>query len=232
MAQFERFIDGLIVREGGWQGQEADTGNYNRAGELVGTKYGIAAPTLEKWRGERVSERDMKKLSRDEAEKIYRAWYWDAMRASDYSDQEVANLVVDHGVNRGPGNAAKLLQSTLNILGEDLVVDGAIGPKTIAAINRVDQDSLHYAYKKARKEDYRKLGNDTYISGWLNRVDSFPNRIPDERARAKIDKIDFQQVADTRSVKKKSLVRSLLIAAIALILIGGGMYLYRKYKRQ
>ena len=79
----------------------------------------------------------------------------------------------DHQRNRPePG----LLRS----MGQEISVDGGIGPMTLAAIRAVNQDELYRQYKQARIAYYNGLvaknaDLKVFLKGWLNRVNSFPD---------------------------------------------------------
>ena len=80
----------------------------------------------------------------------------------------------DFHVN-APSNAVKIMQITLNSMGEKLTVDNHIGEKTIKAINNVNPRDLHRLYQKNRAqyhiEDARKNPKQrSFIRGWLNRI--------------------------------------------------------------
>jgi len=73
---------------------------------------------------------------------IYRKKYWDDIRCGEIPDQEIAEELFDTGVNCGTTTVKRFLQRTLNVLNvkgtkyPDLVVDGAIGPKTVETLKR------------------------------------------------------------------------------------------------
>lgn len=73
---------------------------------------------------------------------IYRKKYWDDLRGDEIPDQEIAEELFDTGVNCGMPLVKRFLQRTLNVLNvkgtryPDLVVDGVVGPKTLAMLNQ------------------------------------------------------------------------------------------------
>jgi len=176
MAQFNLFIPLVHLAEGGFQKFPSDTGNYNSLGQLVGTNKGISAPVYEAYIGYPPSEANMRSITTAIANAIYKRNYWDKLKADSIKTQEVANVIVDHGVNAGTGRAAKIAQKVLNnSFGKNLAVDGAIGNITIAAINSVNQVKLQSAIVIAREQYYRSLANSypEFIQGWLNRLKPF-----------------------------------------------------------
>jgi len=77
----------------------------------------------------------------DLVEKFYFYNYWRAIGGDSITDRDLAQEMFDTAVNMGVQTAVKFLQRTLNILNNkqgywpDLVVDGAIGPKTIKCLD-------------------------------------------------------------------------------------------------
>ena len=63
----------------------------------------------------------------------------------------------DLAFNRGMGGATKYIQQGLNALGQKVVVDGGLGPKTLAAINQVDPRALMRAASQAQLNDEYKM---------------------------------------------------------------------------
>ena len=130
---FERVEPLLFAHEGGYSGDRHDSGNWSSGkagvGQLIGTKYGIAAPTLIANRRGKVTAEDMKNLTREEAVRIYKAQYWDTVRGDDLP-AGVDYCVYDYSVNSGPGRAARELQ---RVVGAS--VDGVIGPATLNAVS-------------------------------------------------------------------------------------------------
>ncbi|AFL49377.1 lysozyme family protein [Sinorhizobium fredii] len=118
--------------EGGYSNQKGDRGNYLN-GALVGTKYGITRQTLAAHRGVKsVTAAQVKAMSREEAEDIYRRSYWgqsggDLPPGLDYA-------VFNSGVMSGPSRAVKILQETLGVR-----EDGHVGEQTLAAVRAAYQ---------------------------------------------------------------------------------------------
>lgn len=120
----------LFGDEGGYSNAKTDSGNFLN-GELVGTKYGITGKTLAASRGvKHVTAAQVKSMSIDEAEKIYRKSYW-GQSGGDVLPSGLDYAVFNSAVMSGPSRAVKILQE---IVGSS--VDGVIGPKTLDAIKR------------------------------------------------------------------------------------------------
>lgn len=59
----------------------------------------------------------------------------------------------DLAFNRGMGGAARYIQQGLRSLGQNVAVDGKLGPKTMAAINSVQPRALMQAASEAQRND-------------------------------------------------------------------------------
>lgn len=135
-AQIKNIIDGVIQSEGGYVNHPSDRGGP--------TKYGITLATLAAWRGKKVTAEDVKQLTREEAFNIYYKRYvtgpgFDKIVAIDV---RVGAELVDSGVLSGPAVPSRWLQRSLNVFNKrgslypDILVDGALGPKSIDAFKR------------------------------------------------------------------------------------------------
>lgn len=175
MANFDKFFPELLKHEGGFVDHPDDPGGATNKGvtmktfKLYAQKLLGVEPTLE----------NLKNLTDEQAGKIYKTMYWDRIKGDDIEFQELANIVFDFYVNAG-ANASKLLQRVLNDMGQDIAVDGGIGPKTLGAIDNVDQKELYRRYKQGRITYYKDLVErkpklNVFLKGWLNRVNSFPD---------------------------------------------------------
>lgn len=172
MANFSEYLPLLQQVEGGFQKHRDDPGNYNSRGELAGTNFGISARFYEKIIGRPPTEADMRAITKQEAEVLFRDHFWNAQRAWQINNQAVANTIIDHHVNAGSG--ARLAQQVLNDhFRFSLVVDNQIGPQTLAALNSVDPAQFVRIYNEARADYYRRIGNATFVDGWLIRLKKF-----------------------------------------------------------
>jgi hypothetical protein len=111
-------------------------------GELRATKYGISAaqyPTL-----------DIRDLTLPGAKTIYFRDYWTPLGLDRIDSEPISEEVFDTGVNMGRGTAARIAQKSVNFLeiGNPLVEDGLIGPKTFERVyhwGRKDPEAFHKA---------------------------------------------------------------------------------------
>jgi lysozyme family protein len=125
----------LAPTEGGFSDVSYDPGNWTGgavgAGELKGTKFGIAAsshPNL-----------DIANLTMEQADVLRKSEYWDKING-DGLPPPVAFLLADAAYGSGPPTAAKQFQAMLGV-GED----GVIGPVTIAAAKALIAKPSTYA---------------------------------------------------------------------------------------
>ncbi len=173
----------IVTREGGFVNDPDDPGGA--------TKHGVTLATLRRLGLDldgdgRVGEADLRHLSRDQAVDVYVEHYFRRPRIVDLPEA-LQPPVFDMHVNAG-ANAVKLLQRLLNEMGNDLTVDGVIGPLTAAAAHRAAGDDaglLADAYGIARRNYYYALADarpasrkyarrrDGGKGGWITRAEEF-----------------------------------------------------------
>jgi len=161
MSEFLPAFDFMIPHEGGYVDDPADAG-----GE---TKYGISKrdhPTL-----------DIANLTMDEARTIYEHEYWNPYPYGQIDNQNVANKVFDATVNMGSSQSHKLLQRACGACGAPVVVDGQLGPITLAAVNSIDPTALLMEFRAKMKDFYYQLAeskpsNQRFLDGWLARANA------------------------------------------------------------
>lgn len=132
----ERIIDETLRREG-WP--EYTDRPSDRGGA---TKGGITLATLTAYRKRPCSSVDVAALGEGEVRAIYRRCYVEAPGYAGIANAPLRGLVVDCAVLFGEDDASPWLQQAARDLGAVLVVDGKVGPKTLAAVNALDADKL------------------------------------------------------------------------------------------
>lgn len=172
MADFTGALSYLLANEGtAYTNTPGDGGSF--------TRYGITIATLAAWRKRQgrtaPTADDVRLLTATEASAIYRANYWNAVRGDDITDDGVACLLLDVAANCGTGRAAKLAQSVVNDLGGALVVDGALGPKSLAAVNAADRRGFLRAAVQRQLDYYddivaRDVTQRKFLRTWLKRA--------------------------------------------------------------
>lgn len=119
MAKFEIAHKKTSINEGGYTSVREDSGNWTGGvvgvGKLIGTNFGISAPVLCEFLRKTATIEDMKNITKDTVEIIYRKNYWNKIHGDELTNQEIANSLYDSAVNMGVGQAIKLAQKALNI---------------------------------------------------------------------------------------------------------------------
>jgi lysozyme family protein len=158
---FPAALKELLKHEGGYVNHKADPGGR--------TNLGVTQRVWEAWTGKRANETVMRGLTVEKVAPLYRKHYWETVRADELPGG-LALTVFDFGVNAGPGRAIKFLQQLAGVL-----VDGVIGPMTVAAAKKYvakhGEAAAICAYSELRRQYYRSLRTyGTFGKGWLRRV--------------------------------------------------------------
>jgi len=149
-------LEMLLKHEGGFVNHPKDPGGM--------TNLGVTKKTLEDYLGRPVSEDEMRNLSYENVHGLYKEKYWDKIKG-DELPSGVDWSVFDWAVNSGPARAAKALQ---HIVGA--TADGAIGPKTLAQVEKANPEVVVETMHAIRQEFYENLKTfDTFGKGWTRR---------------------------------------------------------------
>jgi len=176
MADFSAYIPKLLKHEGGYANVAADKGgetyrgvsrvkNLTWAGWAIIDDYKRKVGPL-KW-NQVIQNAQLDAL----VNSIYKAQYWDKLKADFIKNQSIAEIMVDFYVNGG-----LVLRTIQKFVG--VTADGIIGQQTVDAINKSNQEKLFNYIKLLRKKHYDNLvANDptqrTFYEGWIERLDSF-----------------------------------------------------------
>ena len=154
---FERALAAVLHHEGGFVNHPSDPGGM--------TNLGCTKKVWEEWVGHEVDEKAMRALTPADVAPLYKAKYWDKIKGDELPDG-VDYVVFDCAINSGPGRAIKFLQGCV---GADM--DGALGPKTLAAVRAADAKVLVEDYAKRRLSFLQDLPTwGTFGKGWGRRV--------------------------------------------------------------
>ncbi len=160
--RFARCLPALLRHEGGYVNHPRDPGGI--------TNLGITLGTARAWRldldgdGD-VDAADMRLLKPETAAPVYRAGYWLAT-ACDRLPAGVDYMTFDLAVNSGTSRAKRYLQRAAGV-----AEDEQIGPKTLAAIERLDPAAVVDRISDLREAFYRSLGTfPTFGKGWMRRL--------------------------------------------------------------
>ena len=137
---FNAYFPHLLKHEGGYVDHPHDPGGA--------TNMGITLATLREWRGRPVTKADVRALTREEAESIYRARYWNKIRGDEMLAGPDAALF-DVAVNSGVGRAVQWMHLTVGKNAQDAT-------KAICARRRAFFQSLRTF--------------STFGRGWMRRV--------------------------------------------------------------
>lgn len=170
MAAFEKAQALVGLSEGGYQNEPRDSGNYYN-GVLIGTNWGIAAPTLATFLGRTPTAQEMRGLTKTVAESILKMGYWTKNNLGQIKNQSVANLLYDGVVNHGTNGMRMIASKALSAMGAPLEYYLIFTLDGIKHLNRLNNKRLFFALKKARTDKYKSLGKPHYLKGWLNRLD-------------------------------------------------------------
>lgn len=140
------------------EGRDRITDDPHDPGGL--TKWGISLRAYPQ-----LGQAGIRALTEAQATNIYRRDYWQA-GACQALPPGLAVFHFDTAVNLGCGGAAKLLQAAAGV-----AVDGAIGPKTLAAVQRQRPAALLAEMAARRLIAYAGMaGFHDYGLGWVRRV--------------------------------------------------------------
>lgn len=162
MADYRKLIPHILKFEGGYAG--------NIDGKIC-TMKGVTLEVFQSAFGRHKTCNDLRKITTEQWEFIYKTMFWDRCHGDEIVDQNVANIIVDWCW--GSGNSG--IRKVQAILG--VKTDGIIGRKTLAAINNYpDQKELFNRIKKSRNDFFVNLAKypkyKKFLIGWQKRGNS------------------------------------------------------------
>lgn len=170
MANFGKAQKIVGINEGGYQCDPRDQGNYYQ-GILIGTNWGIAAPTLAGYLKRTPTKNEMVNLSKQTAESILETNYWTKNNFHLINNQSVATLIYDGAVNHGTNGMRFLMEKALRSLNYTISYYEVFTLKGIKILNSINAKKLFFAIKTSRQEKYKSSSQTHYIKGWLNRLE-------------------------------------------------------------
>ena len=160
-SNWQKAFEQMLASEGGYVNHPADPGGM--------TNLGVTKRVWEEWVGHPVDEKQMRALQPADVTPLYQRKYWNATKCSELP-AGLDLCVFDTAVNSGPGRAVKLLQTYIGV-----AADGAIGEKTLAAINEFKGQALIdliNGYCDSRQAFLAGLPTfATFGKGWTARVE-------------------------------------------------------------
>ena len=163
MADFEKHIDDLIRKEGGYKLINV---KHDRGGM---TYAGISRKNNPQWDGwQYIDAGD--EVPNNEVREFYAALYWDKMKLDGIHSEAVASVLLSSCVLSGVRRASRMAQVAAGVK-----VDGYIGPKTLTAINATEPRLFVALFALLRIDRFREIANRNktqrkFLRGWINRV--------------------------------------------------------------
>lgn len=166
MADYKKLVPFVLSKEGGFVNNKADKGGA--------TNKGVTIATFRSVYGQSKTVNDLKNITDEQWDYIFKKYYWDKCKATDLKDQSVANMLVDYAVHSGVSKAVKALQRIVGV-----AVDGIAGSKTVAAANGYARGQRQlFATLKARRMAHLEgivranSSQAQFLNGWRNRVNA------------------------------------------------------------
>lgn len=163
MADFAPIYERMILDEGGYKLTDI-------AGDRGGQTYaGIARNAHPGWAGWSCVDRGEPPAAALVRE-FYRARFWTPLRGDEIADPGIAETLFNFGVNAGPATAVKLAQIVVGA-----TPDGALGAKTLAALNAAEPALFRALFALAKVKRYAEIVNRDrsqakFLLGWINRT--------------------------------------------------------------
>lgn len=191
----------IVAREGGYVNDPADPGGATKYGVTIGTMRRLG---MDQNGDGKITQADVRNLTRAKAEEIFVRHYFQDPGLDELPIPLQAS-VFDMYVNAG-SNAVRILQRLLNQMGQDLVVDGKIGPLTLRAAREASAAAPRHiadAYGIERRNYYYSLADarpasrkyatrrDGSKGGWIRRAEEFITprfHLTDAQHRARVAK--------------------------------------------
>ena len=156
-SNWQTSFNNLIKHEGGYVNNPNDPGGR--------TNLGVTQDVWEDWVDRTVTEDEMRQLTADKVQPLYKDMYWDRIKG-DRLPHGVDYCVFDACVNSGVYRSAKWLQLTVGA-----AADGAIGDQTIKVAFLTNPENIINKFCEMRLEFLRGLLNwPTFGKGWERRV--------------------------------------------------------------
>lgn len=177
MASFDIAIKTILRNEGGYVNHRNDPGGATNWGISLrflrdNKEYNLGDVDKD---GD-LDEKDIRDLSVMSARSIYSNYFWKPFSYNRINSTLVATKIFDMAVNMGPTQAHKLVQRAVNTLSPNpLVVDGQFGPKTLAAVNSLDPETIRDQIRKYQLGFYEQIIKanpklEVFRNGWTNRT--------------------------------------------------------------
>lgn len=132
------------------------------------TKFGITQKDIEFY-GLPSGVDDIKSLTKEAAEEIYRKHFWQTMSMDRANSALVATVILDQAVLVGIWVAVRKIQNMIGV-----PADGALGEKSWNEISKYDDRVFCFNFLRQMSEYYVKVSyqrrNVVFLEGWESRV--------------------------------------------------------------
>lgn len=158
-----RILKPFILRwEGGFVNDPNDSGGA--------TNKGVTLATYRRYKGESALVDDLKAITDEDWDAIFKTMYWDKFKADEIASQTVANLCVDWLWMSG----TKAIKYVQRLIGA--TEDGIVGKQTLALLN-AKGDGLVLPIYNYRKDFFHCIvanrpKKKRFLRGWLNRLNA------------------------------------------------------------
>ena len=165
MAEHTKLIPKVLKWEGGF------TNNANDKGGA--TNSGVTLSTFRSVYGRNKTVKDLKKMTFEQWEYIFKTRYWDKWQGDSIESQAIADFVVDWYWHSGIYG----IKYPQQILGVE--ADGVVGKKTLNAINNHPfPEELFKALWERRKQQFDNIvkknpKQKVFYKGWINRIQDY-----------------------------------------------------------
>lgn len=162
MADYKILKPFILKWEGGFVNDPNDSGGA--------TNKGVTLATFRRYKGASATVDDLKAITDEDWDAIFKTMYWDKVKADEINSQAVANLFVDWYWMSGT-NAIKYVQRLIGT-----TEDGIVGKQTLARLN-AKGESLVLGIYNYRKDFYHRIvanrpTQKRFLRGWINRLNA------------------------------------------------------------
>ena len=165
MADYTKLIPKIKMWEGGFSNHPNDKGGATNSGVTIATYRSVF--------GKNKTVQDLKNMSEEEWNYIFKTRYWDKWKADEIENQSIAEFLVDWTWCSGV-YGIKYPQQVLGV-----AADGIVGKKTISAVNNYyDKKTLFDKLWNRRKKHFddivrRNPSQRVFYKGWTRRLNSY-----------------------------------------------------------
>nr|WP_185767589.1 murein L,D-transpeptidase catalytic domain family protein [Klebsiella variicola] len=162
-----------LKNEGGYTNHPADGGRS--------TNKGITLKEFSQYLGRNdVTEDDLKDISIEMINIIYKKNYWDVLNLGQVLDQSIATAIFDMGVLCGPGTSLRLCQEVLGINPTK-----KINRETLELINNISDEKFIPMFVDKNIEQFNQIvaakpDQNVFLKGWINRANRLHSLIDND----------------------------------------------------